>query len=150
LRGLAYQNVCSFLAKNGEVNDSDRCGFSRPKTADDYGRMGGPRFSPLLAQELRQPPTYDDWMRMSHSHLGALSLACKILGMTKEELKKFVRENGDDTALNELLQRLTSTRNTFECFWHVARTAKARLVCAARRLSSRISPRTPAANPRRV
>jgi hypothetical protein len=99
----------------------------QPTTTAEWAALD---FQPIPAQELRQPPTYADWMRMSHNHLVALSLAWKTLGMTKEELKKFVRENGDDTALDELLQSLSSARNTFKCFWHAARTANARLICA--------------------
>jgi hypothetical protein len=87
-------------------------------------------FEPVPSEELRAAPTYADWMRMSRTHLVTLSFAWKILGATKEELKKFVRENGDDTALDELLKCLASAKRTFECLGHATGVAKARLVCA--------------------
>jgi hypothetical protein len=130
LRAIWRKDVCSFLAENGEstiVIDAALHDPRQPTTTAEWAALD---FQPIPAQELRQPPSYADWMRMSHKHLVTLSVTWKILGMTKEELKKFVRENGDDTALNELLQSLTSTRDTFECFSHASRTAKARLVCA--------------------
>jgi hypothetical protein len=67
-------------------------------------------FEPVAPEDLRTAPTSADWMKMTQSHLVALSHTWKILGATKEDLKKFVREKGDDVGLIELLKSLASAK----------------------------------------
>ena len=100
----------------------------QPTTTAEWATF---EFEPVPPEELRTAPTYADWMKMRQSHLVALSLTWKILGATKEDLKKFIRENRDDAALNELLKSLAAAKNTFECFYHTTRAARARLICAS-------------------
>jgi hypothetical protein len=117
----------------------------QPTTSAEWAAF---EFEPVPAEVLRAPPKYTDWMRMSHSHLVTLSVAWKILGMSKEDLKKFIRENGDDGTLDELLNSLASARNTFECFWHATRAANARLICAGSAAGLEDNIREANANPR--
>jgi hypothetical protein len=99
----------------------------QPTTTAEWAAF---EFEPVPLEELRTAPTYSDWMSMSRTHLVTLSFAWKILGASKDELKKFVRENADNSALDELLKNLASARRTFECLGHATGVARARLICA--------------------
>jgi hypothetical protein len=107
---------------NGDLHEPEQ-----PATAADWAAF---EFEPVPSEELNAEPTYADWMRMSRNHLVTLFFARKIIDATSEELKKLVSENNDESGLAELLQRLASTGNTFECFYGTARAARARLICA--------------------
>jgi hypothetical protein len=118
---------------NGDLHEPEQ-----PLTAADWAAF---EFEPLPCEGLRAEPTYADWMRMSRNHLVTLFLARKIIDATSEELKAFVSENNDETGLDELLKRLASTGNTFECFSRTARAARARLICAGSAAELEAKPR---------
>jgi hypothetical protein len=107
---------------NGDLREPEQ-----PATTADWTAF---EFEPVPAEELRAAPSYADWVSMSRTHLVTLALAWKILGASKEELKKFVRENADNSALDELLKNLASAKRTFECLGHATGVARARLICA--------------------
>jgi hypothetical protein len=118
---------------NGDLHEE------QPATRADWAAF---EFEPVPLEALGDAPTYAGWTKMSRTHLATLFFAGKILGATKEELKRFVREN-DDMALDELLQGLASARNTFESFYRTTRAAGARLICAgpAAELEAKRQPR---------
>ncbi len=93
--------------------------------------MGGPEFRAVDAQARQwKPPSADEWRDHINFVFPYIRLAWETMYKTKAELGKVYQELGDDT-FGSQVEDMVHSREFFERFVGVLRSAEIRLICAA-------------------